>query len=481
MRRAAAVTAVGLASVWAALAVAGLGAQTRQKPPAVAPERPFSFPAPAVIDMPSGLTVYVVEDHRQPLVSATLMIPAAGASGHEPAKAGLAAMTAALLRQGTASRSAQQIAVAIDRVGGTLGAFAGGDSTQASVSVVTSALDTGFDLLADVVQRPAFADDEIARWRKQTLSNLKVAYADPEYVRDAVVERLAFGDHPYAFPTDGTPATVSALTAEDVKRFYKERYTPVGSCLAIAGDITPDAAAALVKKHFGGWTGAKVPPAAPPASKPARRILVIDTPTAVQTQFGIVGPGVPRNHEDWLPLMVGNQIFGGDFNSRLNLRLRAQEGLTYGARAALDSQRLAGLWNATSYTRTEETARAIRLMIDVIREFRTNPVSGSELGEATSYLSGVFAIQTETAGAVAGRVLTAALHGLPRDYWSGYRERVRAVTAADISRAVERHLDPDTLSIVAVGNAKAFAKELEPLGTVTVVPGAGLDLMALTK
>jgi predicted Zn-dependent peptidase len=177
--------------------------------------------------------------------------------------------------------------------------------------------------------------------------------------------------------------------------------------------------------------------------------------------------------------MVANQIFGGDFNSRLNLRLRAQEGLTYGARSGLESQRLGGVWTATSFTRTEETARAIRVMLDVMQEFRKNPATANELSEATAYLSGVFAIQTETAGAVAGRVLTAALHGLPRDYWSGYRDRVRAVTAADVARAVEQHVQPETLSIVAVGNAKAFAKDLDGLGTVVVVNGAALDLLKL--
>jgi hypothetical protein len=190
----------------------------------------------------------------------------------------------------------------------------------------------------------------------------------------------------------------------------------------------------------------------------------------------MVGAGVPRNHPDWLALSVANQVLGSGFNSRLNLRLRAKEGLTYGARSMLASARLAGVWNARSFTRTEETARAVQLMLEVIREFKTRPVTAAELAEATAYLSGVFAIQTETAEAVAGRVLTAALHGLPADYWRTYRDRVRKVTAAEVTAAVERHLNPEQLSVVVVGNASAFAKGLEPLGDVTVVPLAQLDL-----
>jgi len=450
----------------------------KQQPPPVAPERPFAFPAHTTAKLDNGLTVFVVEDHRQPVVSATLLLPAAGATAQTDQKlAGLAGMTAALLRQGTAKRSAQQIAEAIDGIGGSLSAGASSDSTQASVTVLTSSLDTGFDLLADIVQRPAFAPDEIERWRRQMASSLQVSYSDPEYLRDVVSDRLAYGNHPYALPTDGTPQTLRGLTRDAVVAFHKEHYSPAGAYLAIAGDITPAAAAAVVKKHFGAWAAPAAKAAAlPPVPQPQRRVVVVDQPEAVQTQFGMLGLGVPRNHADWLPLTVGNQIFGGSFNSRLNLRLRAKEGLTYGASSAIASSRYAGLWGATSFTRTEETANAMKVMMEVINDFRKNPATPSELSEATAYLSGVFAIQTETAAAVAGRVLTSALHGLPADYWQTYRQRVRKVSAADVSGAVERHVRPEQLTIVAVGNAGAFAKTLESLGPVTIVPAARLDL-----
>jgi zinc protease len=455
-------------------------AAKKQSPPPVASERPFTFPPHTTTKLDNGLTVFVVEDHRQPVVSATLMLPGAGASADPRAEfAGLAAMTAGLLRQGTATRTAEQIAQAIDKVGGSLSAGATADSTQASVTVLTSSLDIGFELLADVVQKPAFAADEIERWRRQALSGLQVAYRDPEYLRDVVSERIVYGDHPYGFPTDGFPTTVQALTREAVIAFYRERYTPAGSYLAIAGDITPDTAAGLARKYFGGWNSAAAgkPPAAPTLRK-ERRIVVVDQPDAVQTQFGMIGVGVPRNHPDWLALSVANQVLGGSFNSRLNLRLRAKEGLTYGARSSLEGNRLAGLWTTTSFTRTEETANAMKVMLEVISDFKKNPATPTELAEATSYLSGVLAIQSETADAVAGRVLSSALYGLAGDYWQNYRDRVRKISAADVSGAVERHVAPDALTIVAVGNAKAFAKTLESLGGVFIVPAAKLDLAA---
>jgi zinc protease len=451
-------------------------ATARQQPPPPASERPFDFPAHTTTKLENGLTVFVVEDHRQPVVSITVMIPGAGSSSHPGTKAGLAAMTAALLRQGTTSRSAQQVAETIDRVGGSLNASASADVTQASVTVVTTALETGVELLSDVVRNPTFAPEEIQRWRRQTLSGLQVSYSDPAYLQDVVSQRVAYGDHPYGFPVDGFPSTVGALSKEDVTAFFRERYTPSGSFVAIAGDITPDAAVAMVRKHLGAWKGTGTALQTLPAPRHGRRIVVVDKPDAVQSQFGIVGAGVPRSHSDWLALSVANQVLGAGFNSRLNLRLRAKEGLTYGARSVLDSEKFAGLWNAGSFTRTEETGKAIQVMLEVIKDFKANPVTPAELTEATSYLSGVFAIQTETAEGVAGRVLTSALHGLPADYWQTYRERVRKMSAADVSAAVQRHLNPDDLSVVVVGNAGTFAKALEPLGSVAVVPVAKLDL-----
>ncbi len=467
-----------LLAIVAPCAAATAQTAAKQQPPPVAPERPFKFPAHTATKLDNGLTIFVVEDHRQPLVSATLLLPGAGVTAESDIKrAGLAAMTASLLRQGTSTRSAQQIAEAIDSVGGSLSAGASADSTQASVTVMTSSLDTGFALLADIVQKPAFAPEEIERWRRQTASNLQVAYSDPEYLRDVVTDRLAYGTHPYGLPTDGTPQTIAGLTRDAVVAFHKAHYSPAGAYLAIAGDITPAAAAEVVKKHFGGWSAPAPKPAALPAvGQLQRRVVVVDQPEAVQTQFGMVGIGVPRSSPDWLALSVGNQILGGSFNSRLNLRLRAKEGLTYGANSSIASNRQAGLWGATSFTRTEETANAMKVMLEVINDFRKNPATPAELSEATSYLSGVFAIQTETASAVAGRVLTAALHGLPADYWQTYRDRVRKVSAADVSAAVERHVRPDQITIVAVGNASAFAKGLEGLGAVTVMTAAKLDL-----
>jgi predicted Zn-dependent peptidase len=470
-------TRARLAALLALAFVSIVGAQSKQEPPAAGAPVQFNFPAYKTHKLTNGLTIFVIEDHRQPLVSYTLMLDA-GAIAHPPAKAGLASMTAELLTQGTATRSAQDIAKAIDGVGGSLNAGADDDTVLVTAAVAKSAADLAIELMADVVRNPAFAQEEIDRLRRQRLSALQIQYSDPEYIAPFVAARLTLGEHPYAYPVEGTPDSLRALTRDEIVAFHKQRYGPSGAFLAVSGDITPEAAIAQVEKRFESWSTPAAPRVSTPAPpSPARTIFIVDKPDAVQTQIVVSTMGIKYNDPSYFPLLVANQIFGGAFTSRLNMALRAREGLTYGARSAFDAQREAGMFRVSTFTRTEETGRAITMILDLLREFRMNPATDAELKEAKAYLIGSFAVGTETPGQVAGRVLTAAKHGLPADYWDKYRDNVQAVTAARVAEAVGRYVDAERMKIVAVGNAKGFAPSLAPLGEARTISFDELDLM----
>ncbi len=464
----------------AVTAAVTLPAQTaKQTPPPPGPARPFHFPKYETKKLANGLTVFVIEDHRQPLVSYRLDITTAGGSVTAPADAGLAELTAELLRQGTKTRTAQQIAALVDSSGGSLGASVTLDDAHAFTTMMKSSSGLGLELLADIVENPTFPQDEFDRLMRQSLSGLQVEYNDPQNLAQLAAYRTAYGSHPYAMPVDGTPDTLRRLKRDDVVAFYRAHYGPAFAYLAIAGDVTPSEAFASAEKYFGEWKGnvTGAPMVKPPASV-ARRIVIVDKPDAVQTQYAILQTMIPRNDPDYIPLQVANQIFGGSFNSRLNMKLRANEGLTYGASSALEPLRQTGVFTARSFSRTEKTATAIKMMSDLLKEYRENPVSESELQEAKAYLAGSFALAVETPADVATRVLTAAINGLPADYWDTYRDRILATTAEQVKEAVQRHLTPDKMDIVAAGNAAGFAKDLEGLGKVQVIPLADLDLTA---
>lgn len=453
-------------------------AKTKAQMPAPSAPRPYEFPKAASKTLANGLKVYVVEDHRLPLVSAALEV-LAGNAYVAPAKSGLASITATLLREGTATRSSQQLAKAVDTAGGSLSASAGDDTASVSMTFMKSYAGLGFELMADITLNPAFAQEEIDRQMRQAQSGLAVQYANAEYLAPLAAARAMLGTHPYAYPGDGTPATLNNIKRDDIVAFYKANYAPNRAWLAIAGDVTPEEGFALAEKHFGAWKGAGRPDeklGGGPAPKP--QVLIIDMPNAVQTQIVVGHLGVPRNHPDYVALQMGNQIFGGSFNSRLNMKLRANEGLTYGANSSFQPQRFAGVFEASTFTRTEKTAAAIGMLVDLLKEFRQNPATDAEFNEAKAYMTGVFGIQNETAGAVAGRVLAAEIHGLGADYWSNYRASLAALTREQVAAAVQRFLQPDKLSIIAVGNSKEFAKDLEKFGPTRVIKSDDVDFIA---
>jgi zinc protease len=461
------------------LMAAALGAQTaRQAPPPPGPPRPFEFPKHETKKLANGLTVYFVEDHRLPLVAYGLEVLAGGTVAPVQ-KAGLASLVATLLREGTAKRTSQQISKLVDDAGGSLSATASDDTIAVSASFMKSYADLGIELLADITRNPKFDQEEIDRNLQQIQSGMAVQYADASYLADSVSGRATLGTNPYAYPNDGTPRTLKNLKREDMVAFHAKYFAPGNAYLAITGDLTAEEAFAKAEKYLGDWQGALPTvekfPAPPPA---APRIFVVDLPSSVQSQIRVTQVGIPRNHPDFLALRLGDQVFGGSFNSRVNLKLRANEGLTYGATSHLDSWRQAGMLGVNTFTRTEKTAEAIKMILDLYQEWKANPTTEAEFTEAQRFLIGSFGLSLETSGAVAGRLLAAAIHGLPEDYWSGYRQRLEGLTRDQVGAVVRRLIVPDKMTIVASGNAKVFVKDLEKLGPVKVIAVPDLDLMA---
>ncbi|MBM3727213.1 MAG: insulinase family protein [Acidobacteria bacterium] len=456
------------------LAATALFAQ-KQPPPAPGAQRPFEFPKHQTRKLPNGLTVFVVEDHRLPVVSLTLTIPAGGVYV-DVKKTGVASFTASLLREGTKTRTSQQIAQQVDQVGGNLNSYADDDNARATTSFLKANAGLGFELIADIVLNPVFSQEELDRQRRQALSGLQIQYSDPDFLAPVIAARSIYGLHPYGLPGNGTPTSIRGITRDDLVSFHQRFYGPEGSYLAVAGDITPAEAFAQAEKHFGAWKQNGQRPAAPEVkTENSRRVIVIDKPDAVQTRFLFVLRTIPRNHPDYLPMLIANQALGSGFNSRLMLKLRANEGLTYGASSQHNVQKLGGRLSATSFTRTEKTATAMNMMQGLIQELLDRPVTDEELREAKAFLTGNFAVAVETPEAVAGRIINAALFGLPDNYWSTYREQVQAVTREQVLAAVKRHVTPEKTLIVAAGNASGFAKDIEGLGKAEIIPFGDLD------
>jgi zinc protease len=451
--------------------------------PAAQPPRPFHFPNAETRTLLNGLRVFVVTDHRLPAVAVRLVLMSAGSIRDPQNMPGVASMTADMLTQGTQTRSAQQFAQAIDFLGGHIDASASDDDTDASLTVVSRDLDTGMNLLSDAVLHPAFSPDELARQQQQALSGLRVEYSDPSYLASAAFDRTVFGESPYGLPSEGTPETVGKLTRDDLVKFHDSTYAPNDALLAFSGDVTPERAFALAEKYFGAWKTKTLPaeePVAPPQTQ-GLHFIVIDKPDAVQTQIRVGGLGIRRSNPDYIPLLVTNRIFGGGFNSRLNTEVRVKKGLTYGANSSFEAARFTGEFVADTFTRTEATAEATKLVIQLISQMSSGDIKPEELKFAQDYLSGVYPIQSETSAQVAGRILTVAEYGLAPDYNDTYQRKVLAVDDASVKEMAEKYFNAQNLDVVLVGNASDFLPAVKadfPDAQWQEIPFNELDLLS---
>jgi len=449
-----------------------------ERPPSPLAARQVNFPPYQVRTLPNGLQVIAVSHHEQPAVSIRLIFRAGGA--HDPVKKpGVAYLAASLLDQGTTAKSAEQIATTIDSIGGAIGAGAGSDLTFINAAVMKDSLGVALDLVSELARQPAFAPEEIDRQRQQILSGLKVSYDDPDYLAGVVFDRLIYGFHPYGKPDSGTPESIAAITRNDLVEFHKQWFAPNNAILAIVGDVSAEEAFAGAERAFGSWPRADLPPLkAEEPPPPTRRVVVVDRPGAAQTEIRVGNIALPRRHPDYLALDIAMKILGGEGGNRLHRVLRSERGLTYGASADLNALKDTGDIVAETDTRSEKTAEALRLMVEEIVRLQRQRVSTRELSDAQEYLTGSFPLTIETPSAIALQVLNAIFYGLDLNDLQTYRERVNAITVDDIQRVAQQYLRPDRLSIVLVGDASVFAKELPGVGfdQVDRIPIGELDL-----
>lgn len=457
---------------WAGFAAHGLRAMAltqiadwpSEAPPRPLPSRPVSFPPYELHTLSNGLQVIVVMHHEQPEVSMRLLVRA-GSAYDPPGKSGIAALTASLLDQGTAGRSAQAIADAIDSIGGTMETGAGSDSTSANVRVMNDSFAVGMDLLADIVRRPAFAQEELDRRREQAMSVLQVNFDDPDFIATVVVNRLIYGAHPYGLPDSGLPDSIARITRQDILEFHRRYFAPNNSILAIVGDVEDAEAVAAAERVFGDWPRQAVAmPALPPPPKPSRRVIVVDKPDAVQTAVRVGQLGVARKTADYMALEETLRILGGEGSNRLYRVLRSDRALTYSASADLNTMLLAGDFSAETDTRSEATPEVVKLVVDEFWHLQREPVRDAELAGAQAYMTGSFPLSIETPGAIARQVLNVVFYGLSLDELRTYRQRANAVTPEDIQRVSRFYLEPDRLAIVMVGRAAAFKDRLASAG-----------------
>jgi zinc protease len=448
--------------------------------------RTYRFPAFERAVLPSGLQVLTVHVPGRPLVSANLVF-LRGAGDEAGEIGGATVLAARAMTEGTERYPGVELIEAGERLGATLHVEASWDAFVAAVEVAAPRLEAALELLAELVERPTFPEQDVARLRDERLNDLMQAKADPRRRAERAFGATIYtSDSPYSRPAGGDEESVAGLTPEVLRRVHSSILAPDRAALIVGGDLTGVAIPSLAERVLGslGSGAASLAPAAPPnATSAVSRPIVrfYHRPGSVQTELRIGHVGLPRRIPDFHGVAVMSAILGGLFNSRLQMNLREEKGYTYGVGAGFDMRRGAGPFAVRTAVQTAVTVPAILETLSELRRIRETEVTKAELAAARDYLVGVFPLRFETPGAVVGALGGLYVHQLPDDELSRYRDAIEAVTIADVQAAAREHIDLDRMAIVAVGDADVVGGELESagLGEIELIaeepPAAGSD------
>jgi len=433
----------------------------RAKPPALgAPVSPV-LPTPAERRLSNGLRVIVARSSDLPLVTAQLSI-LAGAASDPDGRAGAASMMAELLTEGTATRSATEIASQTEALGADLSAGSGWESSAVTLNVMPQNLKAAMPIMADVVLNPAFAQEELDRVRDQSLDGLKVAFKRPGGVAGLVSAPILYAGTAYGHVAGGTPTSLPKLTRGDLTAIHSTWWRPDNAVLVITGDIDAEAGFALAQEAFGGWKkpGAALPPR-PTADKIAPpRNVVVDIASAGQAAVTVVRRGIARTDPRYYEGLVSSQVLGGGYSARLNQEIRVKRGLAYGAGAGLTPRRVVGGFTASTQTKNESVSDVIVLIRDEMRGMATRPATAAELAARKSGLVGDFGRDLGTTDGLAGIIGGLAVYDIDLKEMQAYTAKVEAVTADQVSRFSTDVFDPAKASVIVVGDAKLFGAKL---------------------
>jgi zinc protease len=457
-------------AVLGALCLALAGEAGAQSVAAEARADAVVLPQAREVTLKNGARLLLVEKHDVPLVAFHARLRG-GALGDPAGKDGLSSLVAELLQRGAGERDAQRFAEAVDSVGGSLTVSPGLESLTVQGQFLSRDSALMVELLADLLLRPRFDAAEFTKTRERLVSELVAEKdGDPRAVIDQYFEAFLFGAHPYGRPVGGSETSLATLTREDVLAYAKEQMGGDRLILSVVGDFDAKQLASRLQSALGGWSRAARPvPVAPPSTpSKGRRVLLVDKPDATQTYYLLGNIGISRTDPARVEVGLANTVLGGRFTSLLNTALRVKSGLTYGARSFASLALQPGAFAASSYTKTESTAQALDMTLEVLARFREQGPDAEALASAQAYVIGQFPPTLETGMQLAARWSELAFYGLGASDVDDYAAHVARAELSSVRAALQRVVPTqEDYTLVLIGKAADIREVARKYGTVT--------------
>ena len=431
-----------------------------RKQPKPGPSPSINIKKPETFSLSNGLKVLVVENHKLPRVAYSLSID--NAPYAEGNKKGVDELTSSLIGNGSTKTSKDAFNEEIDFLGANINFYSSG----ASASGLSKYAKRILELMSEGALKPNFTQEEFDKDRDKLIEGLKTQEKSVSVVAGRVENVLAFGkDHPSGEYL--TEQTLKNVTLEDVKNNYNTYFVPEHAYLVIVGDVKTSEVKKTVEKLFSSWTKGSAPQLSysNPKNLKATQIDFVDMPNAVQSEISLINTvNLKMSDPDFFPVILANQVFGGDFNSYLNMNLREKHGWTYGARSSIGFDKyVSTLFKANAQVRNAVTDSSVVEALKELKRIRTEKVTDEMLGSVKAGYIGRFVMQVEKPATVARYALNIEKEGLPADFYENYIKNINAVTADDIIRVANKYFLADNLRIVVTGKGSEVISGLEKL------------------
>lgn len=430
----------------------------KQAPPEGGAPKAFTVPANETYTLPNGLKVTLVPYGIIPKAAISLSIDA-GEINEGSGRTGIASLTTDLMKEGTETQNAQQVAEAAARMGSTLEVHAGKDQTKLGIDVLQEFAPDAVKLLADVAQHPRLPQSEIDRLKNDALRQIALQNSQPQTIAVVRFRKILYGDHPYSIVVP-TEDDIKKLTIQDVKDFYAGNFGAQRAHLYVAGKFDAAAVKKAIAENFSGWSKGAARMENVPVLKPQRVLDVTDRPDAPQSTLLVGLPVPPATSPDNVSLIVTNALLGGSFNSRITANIREAKGYTYSPHSELSRRYHDGYWAESADVTTQFTGPSLKEIFFEVTRMQKEPVTEPELKGIQNYLSGIFVIQNSNRSALIGQLENVDFQGLGENYLKTYVFKINAVTPAVVQKMTRDYIKPEEMTVVVVGDKAKITDQL---------------------
>lgn len=436
-----------------------------EAPPAPGTPRDFALPARQTVQLDNGLSITFLDFGRVPKV--TLLAAVRTGTIDEGEDTWLAALTAEMMREGTLTRSAAELARQSAEMGGGLSVSAGAEQVTVGLSVLSEHAAAAAALVADVLRNPLLPEPELPRLVGSLQRRLAVAQSDPDSLAGQALAQLVYGDHPFG-RTLPTAEQLSAYTAGDVQRFHATQFGARRTHVYVAGRYDRAGLEAALRDAFASWAPGPEPRQEPPSMRFGPSVRFVDRPGAQQSTLRLAMPAPHPAEADQVPFSLMNTLLGGSFASRITTNIREDKGYTYSPYSTISARRRSAMWVQEADVTTPDTAAALREIFAEIRRLAGEAPAPAEVESTQNYRAGLFVVQNSTPAGVLGQLAFIDLHGLPDEYLTRFVARVYAVTPEQVTAMAARWLDLSQLVLVVVGDlaqVEASVRSMPELAT----------------